>query len=154
MENLRPNLLVKAMMHEFYRFEGEAKILQSSNAEFSDKFSKEIDKLPKEEIVGREYEKIRRSLNVEAFICPLTKSIFQEPVVAADDYTYEKRAIEDWFTKSDVSPQTGKKFPHKNLLPNHATKAMIDLFKQEQQEWKNLRGAEQKFLYLFAPKIQ
>ncbi len=31
---------------------------------------------------------------------------------------------------------------------------MIDLFKQEQKEWKNLKQAQQRFIYVFAPKVQ
>jgi tetratricopeptide (TPR) repeat protein len=157
-ENLRPNLLVKSMMDEFYRCEEEAKTLKDNNAEFSSKFSIEIGKLPAEKVLEKrlekEYDKIRENLKVEAFICPLTKNIFQEPVIAADNYTYEKIAITEWLIRNDTSPKTNQKLLHKNLLPNHATKSMIDLFKQEHDGWKNLKQTEKRFLFLFAPKIQ
>jgi len=105
--------------------------LQENNSEFRSKFSKEIENLPEEAAIDKDFDRIKSSLSIQAFICPLTKALFNDPVIAADNHTYEKIAIAEWLTKNDISPQTGEKLSHRNLLPNHATKAIIDLFKKE-----------------------
>ena len=38
------------------------------------------------------------------------QEIMQEPVVAADGVSYERKAIEDWFTRSNCSPMTGSPY--------------------------------------------
>ena len=43
------------------------------------------------------------------WICPITKMIFFEPVVARDGIVYEKQAIEEWFENNDTSPITKDK---------------------------------------------
>lgn len=40
--------------------------------------------------------------------CPLTKLIFNKPVACEDGNVYEEIAIMRWFTKSSISPITGK----------------------------------------------
>jgi hypothetical protein len=67
-------------------------------------------------------------------------------VLATDGYTYEKRAIEKWLLENNISPKTNLSFDAKDLRPNHAIKSMIDLFKQEEKGWKNLKTIEKKFL--------
>lgn len=62
-------------------------------------------------------------LNTEMFrrrflVCPLTGMVLKDPVVAADGYTYERRAIEQWFEQNSTSPSTHEPVPSKNLIPN------------------------------------
>jgi hypothetical protein len=120
-----------------------------------DKFSSELKNIEKNNILlEKEYNKILSQLNIESFTCPLTKKIFEDAVFASDGYTYERKFIEEWLIKNDISPVTKIKFLNKNILPNHATKSMIDLFKQEEKEWKNVKDTEKRFFYVFAPKIR
>lgn len=70
----------------------------------------------------------------EHFLCPITCEVLTDPVIASDGHTYERKAIEGWFTKSDISPNTNLPLPNKELLPNHAVKGMIDAFKAEQNK--------------------
>ena len=59
-------------------------------------------------------------------ICSITTDVMQDPVIAADGYTYERSAIQEWFSLSDGrSPKTGLPLVNKNLIPNHALKTMI-----------------------------
>ncbi|KAM7508648.1 hypothetical protein LguiA_019101 [Lonicera macranthoides] len=63
------------------------------------------------------------------FICPIFQEIMQDPVVAADGYTYEAEALKGWLDSGhDTSPMTNIKLKHCNLLPNHALRSAI-------QEW-------------------
>lgn len=63
------------------------------------------------------------------FICPIFQEIMQDPVVAADGYTYEAEALRGWLDSGhDTSPMTNLKLGNNNLLPNHALRSAI-------QEW-------------------
>ncbi|KAL3521394.1 hypothetical protein ACH5RR_019543 [Cinchona calisaya] len=63
------------------------------------------------------------------FICPILKELMDDPCVAADGYTYDRKAIEEWLEKNDTSPMTNLQLPHKNLLPNYTLLSAI-------MEWK------------------
>lgn len=53
----------------------------------------------------------------------------QDPVVAADGFTYEAEALKGWLESGhDSSPMTNLKLLHCNLVPNHALRSAI-------QEW-------------------
>ena len=56
--------------------------------------------------------------------CPITKEIMLKPYVAADGFTYEKWAINNWLKNNSVSPITGK-IIGKEIYPNNVIKIMI-----------------------------
>ncbi|KAL1546279.1 U-box domain-containing protein 33-like isoform X1 [Salvia divinorum] len=63
------------------------------------------------------------------FICPIFQEIMQDPVVAADGYTYESEALKGWLENGhDASPMTNLKLPHSDMVPNHTLRSAI-------QEW-------------------
>ncbi|CAH8280456.1 unnamed protein product [Arabidopsis lyrata] len=64
------------------------------------------------------------------FICPLVKGVMNEPCVAADGYTYDREAIEEWLRENDTSPVTNLPLPNKNLLANYTLYSAI-------MEWKS-----------------
>jgi hypothetical protein len=39
----------------------------------------------------------------------------ENPMIAADGFSYEKLAIEEWFKISNISPLTGQILPNTNL---------------------------------------
>jgi hypothetical protein len=47
----------------------------------------------------------------DAFICPITLDVIEEPAMLNDDqrYLFEYSAIQQWFRKSDLNPKTNKK---------------------------------------------
>ncbi|XP_059316097.1 U-box domain-containing protein 35-like [Lycium ferocissimum] len=59
------------------------------------------------------------------FKCPLLKEVIQDPCVAADGYTYDRKAIESWLVDNDNSPVTNLPLPHKQLLPNYSLLSAI-----------------------------
>ncbi|KAL0734363.1 hypothetical protein Bca4012_010573 [Brassica carinata] len=65
------------------------------------------------------------------FLCPLLKDVMSEPCVAADGYTYDRRAIEEWMEDQHTSPVTNLPLQNTNLLPNHSVYAAIG-------EWRGL----------------
>uniref|UniRef100_A0A914UTW8 WD repeat, SAM and U-box domain-containing protein 1 n=1 Tax=Plectus sambesii TaxID=2011161 RepID=A0A914UTW8_9BILA len=60
------------------------------------------------------------------FRCPITHDVMLDPVIAADGYTYERRAITDWMRKGHrTSPMTNALLPHADLTPNRMLKMLI-----------------------------
>ncbi|KAK4848240.1 hypothetical protein QYF36_010669 [Acer negundo] len=63
------------------------------------------------------------------FNCPILQEVMQDPVVAADGYTYEAEALRGWLDSGhDTSPMTNLRLSHTDLVPNRALRSAI-------QEW-------------------
>lgn len=50
--------------------------------------------------------------------CPIQQELLENPVVAADGYTYERRDIERWFLRHGTSPMTNLPVCSRSLVPN------------------------------------
>eukprot|EP01084_Bolivina_argentea_P212056 360548_1 len=59
------------------------------------------------------------------FICPITKEIMQDPVIAFDGYSYDRIAIEQYLKTHKKSPTTGANADYIIVFPNHKLKASI-----------------------------
>lgn len=68
------------------------------------------------------------------FICPITQEIMDDPVIAVDGHTYDRIAIEEWFTHKTVSPKTNSQLDSSALLPNHLIKRQITEWKERQRK--------------------
>ncbi|KAJ0099784.1 hypothetical protein Patl1_20717 [Pistacia atlantica] len=64
------------------------------------------------------------------FICPLLKDVMNDPCVAADGYSYDRKAMEEWLRNNDESPIAHLPLSNKNLLPNYSLLSAIE-------EWKS-----------------
>jgi len=89
------------------------------------------------------------------FICPITKEIFEDPVVAADGFTYERSAIIQWLRNSSQSPMTNMTLDHLSLTPNHSVRSAI----VEWKEWKAMRegtpaGGRHRYAHSFGGSSQ
>lgn len=82
----------------------------------NDEFDTKLEKMKK-------LKKIIHDIPQEYF-CPLTKDILIDPVMAQDGNTYERKAIEAWFSKHETSPITNSKIPNM-LIPNNAIQKLI-----------------------------
>lgn len=65
-------------------------------------------------------------------ICPLSKMLFQDPVVVADGYTYERTCIETWMTHHDESPKTSQPLAKDILIPNMQIQNLARAWRREQ----------------------
>ncbi|XP_071685745.1 U-box domain-containing protein 33-like isoform X2 [Rutidosis leptorrhynchoides] len=71
------------------------------------------------------------------FICPIFLEVMQDPVVAADGFTYEAEAIRGWLDSGHkTSPMTNLELPNTNLVPNLALRSAIQEWLQ--QPWNHL----------------
>ncbi|KAK9817648.1 hypothetical protein WJX72_000140 [[Myrmecia] bisecta] len=71
-------------------------------------------------------------LNVNEMECPITQVIMTDPVIAADGHTYERAAIESWFSRHDTGPMTNEVVEHKLLIPNIAMRRLIAAYRAQQ----------------------
>lgn len=57
------------------------------------------------------------------------QELFEDPVLVADGFTYERRAIEDWIRLRPTSPMTNGPLPHLTLFPNEAVCRAVQAFR-------------------------
>ncbi|EXC35473.1 Putative U-box domain-containing protein 50 [Morus notabilis] len=68
------------------------------------------------------------------FLCPIFQEVMKNPHVAADGFSYEQEAIEEWLKMGrDTSPMTNLKLKDKFLTPNHTLHSLI-------QDWHHKRS--------------
>ncbi|KAL7613409.1 hypothetical protein Lser_V15G09182 [Lactuca serriola] len=70
------------------------------------------------------------------FICPILKDVMVDPCVAADGYTYDRRAMEKWLEGSDTSPMTNLPLPSRSLTPNYTLLSAIMEWKSSKQRFE------------------
>ncbi|XP_072468217.1 WD repeat, SAM and U-box domain-containing protein 1 isoform X3 [Notamacropus eugenii] len=71
----------------------------------------------------------------DEFLCPITRELMKEPVIASDGYSYEKEAIESWISKKKrTSPMTNLVLPSLVLTPNRTLKMAIDRWLETHQK--------------------
>ncbi|XP_078334670.1 WD repeat, SAM and U-box domain-containing protein 1-like isoform X2 [Crassostrea virginica] len=62
----------------------------------------------------------------DEYLCPITRELMKDPVMAEDGYTYERSAIQGWIDKGkDTSPMTSIPLKTKQLIPNRSLKMLI-----------------------------
>lgn len=62
------------------------------------------------------------------WFCPIGQELLKNPVIASDGFTYERKEIQDWFKRSDMSPITGIRLKNRDLIPNIALKNTIEQY--------------------------
>jgi len=75
------------------------------------------------------------------FICPISGEIFEDPVMASDGQTYERKGITKWIKQKGsnaTSPLTGLKLKTKVLTPNHSMKSLVAEWQQKNKNGKHL----------------
>ena len=66
------------------------------------------------------------------FVCPITQELLEDPVIAEDGFSYERIAMERWFSTGKTrSPVTSERMEGRSLTPNKVMKAMIQNYRRE-----------------------
>jgi hypothetical protein len=66
-------------------------------------------------------------------LCPITRQLMEDPVMATDGHTYERAAMEGWLRSERArgrSPVTNMPLEHTRLVPNYAVKAALEEWAQ------------------------
>ncbi|KAL5556568.1 hypothetical protein UlMin_038804 [Ulmus minor] len=92
----------------------------------------EIVEREKNEVVSDGGENRQDSIDVPCvFLCPIFQEVMKNPHVAADGFSYEMEAIEEWLRMGrDTSPMTNLKLEHTFLTPNYTLRSLIE-------DWQN-----------------
>lgn len=77
----------------------------------------------------------------QEFICPITLTIMENPVICDDGYTYEREAIIR--LPNSISPMTRQPINKLNLIPNRAIKDAIERYKIETLHGLNIQTQTQ-----------
>ena len=67
----------------------------------------------------------------ESLLCPITHEIMVDPVVAADGFSYDRKAIEVWLANNNTSPMTNAVLKNKSLIPNTTLMVMIMEYQEQ-----------------------
>lgn len=113
----------------------DVKTMMASNLSLKEKLSKkssQIDSLKEntKNILG----------GIDSFLCPITRDIMEDPVIAKDGHTYEKEAIEMWFNNNSRSPKTNQQISTE-LIPNYALKSAIGAMSELREALKGFSNA-------------
>ena len=63
---------------------------------------------------------------IEAFLCPISQDIMEDPVMTKYGHTYERSVIEKWIDKYHYDPLTKKPLEKSDLFPNYNMKNLIE----------------------------
>ncbi|XP_027192458.1 putative U-box domain-containing protein 50 isoform X2 [Cicer arietinum] len=92
-----------------------------------------------DEIVANEYRNGDREGSSDVpsvFLCPVLQEVMKNPHVAADGFSYELEAIEQWLNSGhNTSPMTNLRLNHTFLTPNHTLRSFLD-------EWQINKSAK------------
>ncbi|NXU17863.1 WSDU1 protein, partial [Pardalotus punctatus] len=82
-------------------------------------------------------EELRTTVSVsvpDEFLCPITRELMKDPVIAADGYSYEREAMENWISSRRSSPMTNLPLHSLMLTPNRTLKMAISRWLETQQK--------------------
>jgi len=65
----------------------------------------------------------------QELLCPITREGLENPMLAADGFTYERDAIKKWLKKRTGSPMLGTELEHTRLLQNKTISAYLMIFR-------------------------
>jgi len=61
----------------------------------------------------------------EAFVCPITQEIMEDPVITPQGMSFDRKAIIDWLSRNQRCPLTKKPLKKEDLITNYALKSSI-----------------------------
>ncbi|XP_023787253.1 WD repeat, SAM and U-box domain-containing protein 1 isoform X4 [Cyanistes caeruleus] len=70
----------------------------------------------------------------DEFLCPITRELMNDPVIATDGYSYEREAMENWISNRRSSPMTNLPLHSLMLTPNRTLKMAISRWLENQQK--------------------
>ena len=60
------------------------------------------------------------------FMCPISYTLMQDPVICRDGHSYERAALERWFEMNEPrSPRTNEPLADKTIIPNQVLRSQI-----------------------------
>jgi hypothetical protein len=63
-------------------------------------------------------------------MCIISHALLEDPVVAADGFTYSRASITAWVKDHNTSPHTNERLPHTTLIPNRRAQQHVQAYKE------------------------
>ncbi len=76
-------------------------------------------------------EELRRKIPEQFCDMIFTLDVMEDPVVATDGFTYERRCIEKWFSEKKTSPTTNAVLTSIALIPNNSLRSQINQWREK-----------------------
>ncbi len=93
------------------------------------------DSIYNEKLSNNGNQNIKKNVVIpESFLCSINLDIMKDPVMCTDGHSYERKAIEEWFLRSDRSPKTNEILISTQLFPNHSLRAAIQEFLEQSEK--------------------
>ena len=115
--NIQMNLS-KDELKQCYVTESGHTILSSDQASYQNMFVSSLD-MERDIIVDS---------NPEKYICPITRRLMFDPVIAPTGVTYERKAIENWIDKYGRDPMARRPMRKNELRPNDVAKQITSRY--------------------------
>ncbi|KAM4776767.1 WD repeat, SAM and U-box domain-containing protein 1 isoform 3-T8 [Cyanocitta cristata] len=97
-----------------------------------------IESLGQRSKVLQKIEELRMTMTSvsvpDEFLCPITRELMNDPVIATDGYSYEREAMENWISNRRSSPMTNLPLHSLMLTPNRTLKMAISRWLETQQK--------------------
>ena len=77
----------------------------------------------------------------EAFMCPISLEVMEDPYIDMDGNSYEKKAIIAWLNLKHISPITRRQMALKDIVPNRSLKVLIEGYKHDLEAKKSTATA-------------
>ena len=77
--------------------------------------------------------KLPSEMDASDFLCPISREVMLDPVIAADGHTYERDMITEWLRVRRTSPLTNERLASDALIPNLTLKKVIDAWNATQR---------------------
>jgi Mg-chelatase subunit ChlD len=78
----------------------------------------------------------------DSFVCPITATIMEDPVVDPEGHSYEREAISEWLQSNSHSPITRKPLRLEQLAPNFALRDAIAEYREKERLEREAEGAK------------
>lgn len=75
------------------------------------------------------------------YICPISRDLMNDPVVAEDGFTYDRLYIESWLQDNSSSPMNREQMG-RHLLPNRTMKSAIEKWKADHPSYGESRSGK------------
>ena len=69
----------------------------------------------------------------EEFVCPITRDLMSDPVLAQDEHNYERAALDAWLQQTRRSPVTNLPLQPGAYVPNGPLRRQIAAWREQQQ---------------------
>jgi len=107
------NKRLTKLMRTNARLTAELAALKGNNAYY----------MPENDRLQIAFDKLKACL-----VCPITKDLFKDPVMASDGHLYERVSIQAWFRMKEGfprSPMTNLVLPNKNVVPCFVVREIV-----------------------------